>query len=34
MNLEALGVWYFTETMTTPQAGEFASRLEGLGYAE
>lgn len=33
MDLGPLGVWYFTETMTTPEAGEFASRLEGLGYA-
>ncbi|MAE97178.1 MAG: LLM class F420-dependent oxidoreductase [Deltaproteobacteria bacterium] len=33
MELGSLGVWYFTETMDAPQAGEFASRLEGLGYA-
>ncbi len=33
MDLGPLGVWYFTETMPVAQAGEFASRLEGLGYA-
>ncbi len=33
MELGPLGVWYFTETMTTPEAGDFAQRLEQLGYA-
>ena len=33
MNLGSLGVWYFTEAMTSPEAGEFAARLESLGYS-
>ncbi len=33
MELGKIGIWYFTEMMTAPQAGEFASRLESLGYA-
>ncbi len=33
MELGPLGVWYFTETMTSPQAADFAGRLESLGYA-
>lgn len=33
MELGPLGVWYFTETMPFTQAGEFASRLESLGYS-
>ena len=27
-----LGLWYFTETMTAPQAADFAQRVEALGY--
>jgi probable F420-dependent oxidoreductase len=27
-----LGVWFFTETMITPEAVEFTQRLEALGY--
>ena len=27
-----LGVWFFTEVMPAAQAGEFAARLESLGY--
>jgi probable F420-dependent oxidoreductase len=27
-----LGVWFFTETMSAPEAVEFAQRLEALGY--
>lgn len=33
MELGPLGVWYFTETMASSQAGEFAARLESLGYS-
>jgi probable F420-dependent oxidoreductase len=31
--LTAPGVWYFTDNMDASAAGEFASRLEGLGYS-
>jgi probable F420-dependent oxidoreductase len=33
MELGPLGVWYFTETMSSPDAAKFAQRLERLGYA-
>jgi probable F420-dependent oxidoreductase len=28
----SLGVWFFTETMSAPEAAEFAQRVEALGY--
>ena len=31
--LRATGVWYFTDGMPAPEAGEFAARLESLGYS-
>jgi len=32
VDIGTLGVWFFTETMAAPQAGEFAARIESLGY--
>lgn len=33
MQAGSLGVWFFTEGMTAPQAAEFAGRVESLGYS-
>ncbi len=33
MRLGSIGVWFFTDLMPAPQAGEFAARLESLGYS-
>lgn len=32
IDIGPLGVWFFTETMPATQAGEFAARIEELGY--
>jgi len=32
MQLGPLGVWYFTESLSAPQAAEAAQRVESLGY--
>ena len=31
--LKTTGVWYFTDGMTVEAAGEFAARIETLGYS-
>lgn len=31
--LSTTGVWYFTDGMTAPESGEFAARIESLGYS-
>jgi probable F420-dependent oxidoreductase len=33
MELDGLGVWYFTEGMRAPKAAAFAQRVEALGYS-
>lgn len=33
MQLGPLGVWYFTESLSAPQAAEFAREVERLGYS-
>ena len=33
MQAGSLGVWFFTEGMSSPEAAEFAGRLESLGYS-
>ncbi len=33
MQTGSLGVWFFTEGMSSPQAAEFAGRVESLGYS-
>lgn len=32
-DISTTGVWFFTETMAANEAGEFAARLESLGYS-
>src|ERR1700712_784819 len=31
--LQTLGVWYFTDAMSAPEAATFAQRVESLGYS-
>ena len=33
MQAGSLGLWFFTEGMSSPEAAEFAGRLESLGYS-